>query len=178
MEGPYRDLGAGFARLAGAEGARRTPSRISSVEDALLELLRNSRDSGARNIYVASVLRNRRYRTLTVLDDGAGIPKSHTDLVFEPGVTTRHLSPTVQHHDPSPHGAGVSLYHIKDAALDAYVASNANPTSITVTFDTGHTRKGPYSPPPVPQTPTSARRYGNSQKIPRTSASTMQPPHK
>ena len=139
MEGPYRDLGAGFARLAGAEGARRTPSRISSVEDALLELLRNSRDAGARNIYVASTLKNRRYRTLTVLDDGVGIPVSHADLVFEPGVTTRHLSPTLQHSDSSPHGAGLSLYHIRNATLDARVASNANPTSITATFDTEHT---------------------------------------
>lgn len=132
-------MGAGFARLAGFEGARRTPSRISSVEDALLELLRNSRDAGAKNIYVASTLRNRRYRTLTVLDDGAGIPLSHADLVFEPGVTTRHLSPTLQHSDSSPHGAGLSLYHIRDAAIDARVASNANPTSITITFDTERT---------------------------------------
>lgn len=139
MEGPYRDLGAGFARLAGAEGARRTPSRISSVEDALLELLRNSRDAGAKNIYVSSTLRNRRYRTLTVLDDGAGIPVSHANLIFEPGVTTRHLSPTLQQNDPSPHGAGLSLYHIRNAALDARVASNANPTSITATFDTERT---------------------------------------
>ncbi len=47
MEGPYRDLGAGFARLTGVEGARRSPSRLTHVEDALLELLRNARDAGA-----------------------------------------------------------------------------------------------------------------------------------
>jgi hypothetical protein len=70
VEGPYRDLGSGFARLTGVEGARRAPSRISSVEDALFELLRNARDAGARNVYVASTLHRRRYRTLTVLDDG------------------------------------------------------------------------------------------------------------
>ena len=139
MEGPYRDIGAGFARLAGAEGARRSPSRIFSVEDALLELLRNSRDAGARSIYVASTLRNRRYRTLTVLDDGTGMPKSHVDLVFEPGVTTRHLTPVLRQNDHSPHGAGLSLHHIKNAAVDARIASNSHPTSVTVTFDTGHT---------------------------------------
>ena len=56
MEGPYRDLGAGFARLTGVEGARRGPSRITHVEDALLELARNSRDAEAQNINVASTL--------------------------------------------------------------------------------------------------------------------------
>ncbi len=136
MEGPYRDLGAGFARLLGPEGARRSPSRISSVEDALLELLRNSRDAGARNIYVASTLRSRRYRTLTVLDDGRGIPESHKDLIFEPGVTTRHLNPTLANNDPAPHGAGLSLYHLRNAAVRAEVSSISNPTSISITFDT------------------------------------------
>ncbi len=138
MEGPYRDLGAGFARLTGAEGARRGPPRIASVEDALLELLRNARDADAENVYVASILKRRRYRTLTVLDDGRGIPSSHTDLVFEAGVTTRHLNPII---DPggsqsSPHGAGLSLYHIREAAAEAKVLSASNPTSIKVTFDT------------------------------------------
>ena len=134
MEGPYRDLGGGFARLSGTEGARRGPSRIAYVEDALLELLRNARDAGAQSVYVASTLKKRRYRTLTVLDDGHGIPSSHKHLVFEAGVTTRHLRPVI---DPvSPHGAGLSLYHIKKAALDATVQSTSGPTSIRVTFDT------------------------------------------
>ena len=130
MEGPYRDLGGGFVRLTGVEGARRSPSRISSVEDALYELLRNSIDAGARNIYVATILRQRRYRTLTVIDDGRGVPESFGALIFEPGVTTRHL-------DPSPdHGAGLSLYHLKNASLSAEVLSTSAPTSIRATFDT------------------------------------------
>jgi histidine kinase/DNA gyrase B/HSP90-like ATPase len=138
LEGPYRDLGAGFARLTGAEGARRGPSRIAYVEDALLELLRNARDAAAKNIYVASTLKQRRYRTLTVLDDGHGIPISHRDLIFEAGVTTRHLDPVVdQDGSPSaPHGAGLSLYHIREAAVEASVQSTSDPTSIKVTFDT------------------------------------------
>jgi hypothetical protein len=136
VEGPYRDLGSGFARLTGPEGARRGPSRLHYVEDALLELLRNARDAGARSVFVASSLKNRRYRTLTVLDDGHGFPDTHTALIFEPGVTTRHLSPVLDDTDKAPHGAGLSLYHIKNAAVSAEVLSTSSPTSIKVTFDT------------------------------------------
>ena len=130
MEGPYRDLGGGFVRLTGTEGARRSPSRINTVEDALHELLRNSLDAGARNIHVATTLRRRRYRTLTVIDDGCGIPEQFRDLIFEPGVTGRHLDSTPNH------GAGLSLYHLKNLALSAELLSRSSPTSIQATFDT------------------------------------------
>jgi hypothetical protein len=136
VEGPYRDLGAGFARLTGVEGARRGPSRITHVEDALLELARNARDAGAARIYVASTLKDRRFRTLTVIDDGHGIPESHRDLILEPGVTTRHLNPVTEPGDPSTHGAGLSLYQIKNHSLETRVLSTFSPTSIQATFDT------------------------------------------
>ena len=136
MEGPYRDLGAGFARLMGIEGARRGPSRIAHVEDALLELVRNARDAGAASIYVASTLKDKRYRTLTVIDDGHGIPESHRDLILEPGVTTRHLDPVLDPEDSTPHGAGLSLYQIKTRSLKTSVLSTSNPTAIRATFDT------------------------------------------
>ena len=150
MDGPYRDLGAGFARLTGVEGARRGPSRITHVEDALAELLRNARDAGARNVLVASTLTRRRFRTLTVIDDGHGIPDAYADLVFDPGVTTRHLDPVVDlvvdpagkpavraaPHGTTAHGAGLSLYHIRQVALAAEVLSLSRPTAIRATFDT------------------------------------------
>ena len=145
MEGPYRDLGRGFARLMGAEGLRRSsPGRLRFVEDALFELLRNARDAGAHNIYVASALKDRRYRMLTVIDDGRGIPETHKHLIFEPGVTTRHLAPVpypsredARHDDDVVlHGAGLSLYHINNAALSAEILSAASPTAIRVVFDT------------------------------------------
>jgi anti-sigma regulatory factor (Ser/Thr protein kinase) len=137
LDGPYRDLGAGFARLTGVEGARRGPSRISHVEDALSELLRNARDAGARNVLVASTLTRRRFRTLTVIDDGHGIPDPYADLIFEPGVTTRHLDPVFDpSHPTASHGAGLSLYHIKEVALAAEVLSPSTPTAIRATFDT------------------------------------------
>jgi hypothetical protein len=137
VEGPYRDLGAGFARLTGVEGARRGPSRISHVEDALTELLRNARDAGANNVFVASTLARRRFRTLTVIDDGRGIPDPYADLVFEPGVTTRHLDPVLDPADnTAPHGAGLALYQIRSAALTAEVVSPSSPTAVRTTFDT------------------------------------------
>ena len=129
----------------GAEGLRRSsPGRLRFVEDALFELLRNARDAGAHNIYVASALKDRRYRMLTVIDDGRGIPETHKHLVFEPGVTTRHLDPVpypnredARHGDDVLlHGAGLSLYHINNAALSAEVLSTSSPTAIRVVFDT------------------------------------------
>jgi hypothetical protein len=136
MEGPYRDLGAGFARLTGIEGLRRSPRRVRYVEDALVELLRNARDAGARNVYVASSMRARRFRALTVIDDGRGMPETHKRLIFEPGVTTRHLRPVEDGAAGSAHGAGLSLHHIKNAAVSAEVCSASSPTSLRVVFDT------------------------------------------
>jgi hypothetical protein len=143
LEGPYRDLGAGFARLSGVEGLRRSPGRLRSVEDALFELLRNSRDAGARNVYVASSLGARRFRHLVVIDDGRGIPETHKQLVFEPGVTTRHLNPVPEspaqelpRAQNTPHGAGLSLYHVKNLALSAEVLSASSPTVVKIVFDT------------------------------------------
>lgn len=133
-EGPYRDLGAGFARLMGGEGVRRAPSHVETVEVALLELVRNAVDAGAENVYVASSLHSRRYRELIVLDDGGGVPEGYRELIFEPGVTTRHLAPS--RLADRTHGAGLSLYHIREAALSAALLSTASPTSIRTVFDT------------------------------------------
>ncbi|WP_162924528.1 ATP-binding protein [Rubrobacter indicoceani] len=125
-EGPYRDIGAGLVRLSGLEAPRRAPSNLLTVEDVLLELLKNARDAGATGIYVASSLHARRYRTLLVLDNGEGIPAQHTETIFEPGTTSRHLSRT----------SGFALYHIKNLAHQATVTNPANPTAIKATLDT------------------------------------------
>jgi hypothetical protein len=49
-------------------------------------------------------------------------------------VTTRHLRPVPD--GSAPHGAGLSLYHIKNAAMSVEVLSTASPTVISATFDT------------------------------------------
>ena len=36
-----------------------------------------------QNVFVASILRHRRFRTLTVIDDGHGIPQEHREKVFD-----------------------------------------------------------------------------------------------
>jgi hypothetical protein len=77
----------------------------------------------------------RRYRTLVVIDDGRGIPETHKRSVFEAGVTSRHLHPVLV-PDEAPHGAGLSLYHVKNTATSAEVLSTSSPTAIKVTFDT------------------------------------------
>jgi len=133
-EGPYRDLGSGFARLTGVEGVRRAPSRIETVEDALLELARNAVDARAENVYVATALHSRRYREIVVLDDGRGLPEPYREEIFAPGVTTRHLVPS--RLGGRTHGAGLSLHHIREAALSCSVLSTKSPTSIKAVFDT------------------------------------------
>lgn len=104
-----------------------------------MELLHNAYEAGAQDIYVASSLSGRRYRTLTVIDDGHGIPEAYKELVFEPGVTTRHLEsesrPNSRKDTPSS-GAGLSLYHIKNSAVNAAFFSTSHPTAIRVSFDT------------------------------------------
>jgi hypothetical protein len=57
-------------------------------------------------------------------------------LIFEPGVTTRHLSPVLDDPNAVPHGAGFSLYRLKNAAVSAEVLSTSSPTAIRTTFDT------------------------------------------
>ena len=69
-------LGNGYVRLRISEAERRQAKHdIRCVEDAVIELLRNARDAGARNIFVASG-RDGDVRSVYVIDDGSGIPAS------------------------------------------------------------------------------------------------------
>lgn len=83
------DLGDGYFRLRATEAQRRQAKQdIRSCEDAVIEMLRNSRDAGAKNIFLGTNSENN-YRHILVIDDGDGIPKTHHELVFEPYVTSK-----------------------------------------------------------------------------------------
>lgn len=129
-------LGEGFYRLKVSEAERRQAKHdIRSVEDALIELLRNSRDAGAEKIFVASS-REGKLRSFTIVDDGDGIPKAMHAAVFEPRVTTKLDS---MHLDRwGVHGRGMALFSIAENASYARIAASdaGLGASIEVVFDT------------------------------------------
>lgn len=84
-----KDLGAGFFRLRPGEAQRRQALQdIRCIEDVVVELLRNSRDAGASNIYVATNTEDS-FRNILIIDDGSGVPKGHHKVIFEPYVTSK-----------------------------------------------------------------------------------------
>ena len=130
------DLGDGYVRLLSAEAERRQAKHdIRGTEDIVIEMLRNSRDAGARNIFVA-VSRDGSLRRLTMIDDGAGIPENLTNRVFEARVTNKLDS---MHIDTwGVHGRGMALYAVKVNSQEAYVAATSRQggTSFVVVTDT------------------------------------------
>lgn len=120
------NLGDGFVRLRAKEAQRRQAKQdITCFEDVVLELLRNSRDAGARAIFVASWKEQGR-RFLTVIDDGTGIPEHLHETIFEPFVTSK--LDTFHEDRWGVHGRGMALYSIKenvDSATVRYSKPNA-----------------------------------------------------
>ena len=117
------NLGDGFVRLRVAEAERRQAKHdIRCVEDIVIEMLRNSRDAGAEHIYVATT-REGDLRRLTVLDDGAGIPKGMEERIFDARVTSKLDS---VHMDRwGVHGRGMALFSVRENAESARVMSTA-----------------------------------------------------
>lgn len=114
-----QNLGEGYVRLRVDEAERRQAKHdIRCVEDAVIELLRNSRDAGAHNIYVATA-KDGKLRTTTVIDDGAGIPKDMQEHVFEPRVTSKLDSARMDRWGV--HGRGMALYSVRENAVSAKV---------------------------------------------------------
>ncbi len=113
------NLGEGYVRLRVAEAERRQAKHdIRCAEDIVIEMLRNARDAGAKNIYVATA-REGNVRTITMLDDGSGIPQDMQERVFEARVTSKLES---VHMDRwGVHGRGMALYSVKENALSAQV---------------------------------------------------------
>ena len=129
------NLGEGYVRLRVSEAERRQAAHdIRCVEDAVIEMLRNARDAGARHIYVATS-REGNLRTTTMLDDGVGIPEDMQERVFEARVTSKLES---FHTDRwGVHGRGMALFSVRENAVSARVMSSApgKGTSMCVVMD-------------------------------------------
>jgi len=122
-------LGDGFVRLKISEAERRQAKHdIRTVEDVVVELLRNSRDAHARRIYVANS-REGDLRTITVLDDGVGVPAAMHERIFEPRVTSKLETMVMDRWGV--HGRGMALFSVRSnvesvtlAASDAHKGSS------------------------------------------------------
>lgn len=116
------DFGDGFVRLHTSEAERRQAAQdIRCSEDVLFELIRNSRDAHSAHIFIATG-REGNLRTLTVIDDGEGIPSSMHGHIFEPRVTSKL---DTSHKDAwGLHGRGMALFSIKENARSAQVVTS------------------------------------------------------
>ncbi|MHB1323125.1 MAG: ATP-binding protein [Coriobacteriia bacterium] len=129
-------LGDGYVRLRVPEAERRQAKHdIRSFEDIVVELLRNARDAHARRVFVATT-RDGSLRSLTMLDDGIGIPSALHDTVFEPRVTSKLETMVMDRWGV--HGRGMALYSVRQNVREARVASSAphRGASIAVVADT------------------------------------------
>ncbi len=129
------DLGHGYVRLKSSEVERRQAAQdIQCIEDALIELLRNSRDASAHSIFVASS-KDDDERTLTIIDDGEGIPEEMWQTIFEPRVTSKLET---AHMDKwGMHGRGMALYSITMNARSAQVMASRPGCGASLRIDAG-----------------------------------------
>lgn len=131
------NLGDGYVRLKVSEAERRQAKHdIRGVEDIVVELLRNARDAHAQRIFLATAREGDR-RTLTVIDDGVGVPEGMQDRIFEPRVTSK--LETMVMDTWGVHGRGMALFSIRSNAADAKVTVSAphKGTALTVATDAG-----------------------------------------
>ncbi len=116
------NLGDGYVRLRISEAERRQAKHdIRSVEDIVVELLRNSRDAHAQRIFLASS-REGDVRQLAFIDDGVGVPLGMHDRIFEPRVTSKLDTMVMDRWGV--HGRGMALFSIRSNATTARVASS------------------------------------------------------
>ncbi len=131
-----KDYGDGFVRLHTSEAERRQSIQdIQCTEDIILEILRNSRDAHASHIFLATS-KSDTIRSITIIDDGDGIPQSMHQNVFLPRVTSKL---DTSHKDNwGLHGRGMALFSIKENAQSAYVKASKKDmgTSIIITTNT------------------------------------------
>lgn len=107
------NLGSGYVRLHISEAEKRQAKHdIRWVEDIIIELLRNSRDAGASTIFLATKKDLNGMRQINIIDDGEGVPFDLHRKIFEPRVTSKLNSLTVD--DYGIHGRGMALYSIEN----------------------------------------------------------------
>ena len=106
------DLGNGYVRLKISEAERRQALQdINCVEDIIVELLRNSRDAGSKNIFIGTKRLEDKNRIIHFIDDGAGIPPNLGKLIFEARVTSKLDNGKKDSYGF--HGRGMALFSIK-----------------------------------------------------------------
>lgn len=130
------NLGDGFVRLRVSEAERRQAKHdIQHVEDIVVEMLRNARDAGARNIYLATS-KEEGVRTLLFLDDGLGVPVDMRERIFDARVTSKLESMRMDKWGV--HGRGMALFSIRQNAQTAEVVTSAQGggSSFRVVVDT------------------------------------------
>ena len=116
------DLGGGYVRLHSTEASKRQAKHdIRYTEDIVIEMLRNARDAGARNIFFATGVAGG-CRKITMIDDGSGIPENMHEGIFEARVTSKLDS--VHFDSWGIHGRGMALYSIAIQSRRAYVATS------------------------------------------------------
>jgi len=127
----------GFVRLKVAEAERRQAEQdIRSVEDIVRELARNARDAGAKYVLVGFQKEQGRYRRITVLDDGCGVPEDMHQMVFEPRVTSK--SRDFEEDRYGVHGRGMALFSIRSRVDNTRIISSGQGrgTAISLSADT------------------------------------------
>lgn len=128
-------LGDGFVRLRLSEAEKRQALQdIRCTEDAVIEMLRNARDAGATLIFLATH-KTETTRRLVMLDNGSGIAPAFHETIFEPRVTTKLDSASMD--DWGIHGRGMALFSIAANAQSACVTQSEKGagTAIAVQID-------------------------------------------
>ncbi len=106
------DLGDGYVRLKISEAERRQALQdINCVEDIIVELLRNSRDAGSKNIFIGTKKIEDKRRKIYFVDDGFGIPPRLQNLIFQSRVTSKLENGIKDSYGF--HGRGMALFSIK-----------------------------------------------------------------
>lgn len=106
------DLGYGYVKLKISEAERRQALQdINCVEDIIVELLRNSRDAGSKNVYIGTRKIEDKRRKIYFVDDGCGIPPELQNMIFQSRVTSKLENGIKDSYGF--HGRGMALFSIK-----------------------------------------------------------------